>query len=111
MTTHRLRPLAALALALLVSADGRAQPKGPQPWWPVQPRPLPFVHSLFTDDMVLQRGVQAPIWGWSTPGDTIAVAIDGKISGKEAVTGKDGKWMTRIGPFPAGGPHVITVSG
>src|SRR4051794_36469719 len=83
------------------------QPKGPQPWWPAQPTPLPFVHPLFANDMVLQRDLQAPIWGWSTPGDTITVSLDGKPAGKEAVAGKDGKWLTRIGPFPAGGPHTL----
>jgi sialate O-acetylesterase len=98
-------------LVLFGSIPASAQPKGPQPWWPVQPRPLPFVHSLFTDDMVLQRDTQAPIWGWSTPGDSITVSIDGKGVGKEAVAGKDGKWMTKVGPFPAGGPHTITITG
>ena len=87
------------------------QPKGPQPWWPVQPRPLPLVHPLFTDDMVLQRNVQAPIWGWSTPGDTVTLWVDGQAAGKQAVVGKDGKWMTKIGPYAAGGPHTITVAG
>jgi sialate O-acetylesterase len=72
---------------------------------------LPFVHALFTDNMVLQRDVQAPVWGWSTPGDTVTVSVDGKPSGRAAVAGKDGKWMTRIGPFPAGGPHTVTVAG
>lgn len=59
-------------LAIVASADtALGQPKGPQPWWPVQPTPLPFVHPLFTDDMVLQRDVEAPVWGWSTPGDVV----------------------------------------
>lgn len=102
-----------VCLLTVFSSLGTAlgQPKGPQPWWPVQPTPLPFVHSLFTDDMVLQRDIPAPIWGWSTPGDTITVSLDGKPSGKEAVAGKDGKWLTRIGPFPAGGPHTVTIAG
>lgn len=83
----------------------------PQPWWPVQPAALPFVHSLFTNDMVVQRDMAAPIWGWSTPGDTITVAVDGKQVGQAAIAGKDGKWITKIGPFAAGGPHAITIEG
>src|SRR5262245_40447340 len=99
-------------LAIVASANtALGQPKGPQPWWPVQPTPLPFVHPLFTDDMVLQRDVEAPVWGWSTPGDVVTVSLDGKASGKKAVAGKDGKWMTKIGPFPAGGPHTLVVEG
>ena len=86
-------------------------PVQPQSWWPVQPSGLPFVHSLFTNDMVLQRDVKAPIWGWSSPGDRIMVTVDGKQTGQPAVAGKDGKWMTKIGPFPAGGPHTLTVEG
>lgn len=88
-----------------------AQPKGPQTWWPTQPRPLPFVHSLFSDDMLLQRDVPAPIWGWSTPGDTIVIEIDGKLAGKNAVADEQGKWLTRIGSYPAGGPHTLTILG
>ncbi len=87
-----------------------AQPKGPQAWWPTQPRPLPFVHSLFTDDMMLQRDVPAPIWGWSTPEDAVVVEVDGKRAPKGALTDKEGKWMTKIGPYPAGGPHTISIS-
>src|SRR5256885_12210936 len=62
MTRHALPRLMAIMVALLGAGGTLAQPKGPQPWWPVQPRPLPFVHPLFTDDMVLQRDVRAPIW-------------------------------------------------
>jgi sialate O-acetylesterase len=61
--------------------------------------------------MVLQRDIAAPIWGWRTPGDTISVSWDGKPAGQAAVAGNDGKWMTRIGPFPAGGPHTLRITG
>src|SRR4051794_24733488 len=111
--TIRWRLSSCFCLLAIVSSPGAAlaQPKGPQPWWPVQPTALPFVNPLFTDDMVLQRDVEAPVWGWSTPGDTITVSLDGKPSGKKAVAGKDGKWMTKVGPFPAGGPHCLAVEG
>ena len=68
--TIRERAVLFVCVLAVVSSPGTApgQPKGPQPWWPVQPTPLPFVHPLFTDDMVLQRDVPAPVWGWSTPG-------------------------------------------
>ena len=103
--------LPCLLAVLLQLSTAVGQPKGPQPWWPVQPMPLPFVHSLFTDDMVLQRDISAPIWGWSSAGDTIAISVDGKFSGKEAIAGKDGKWMTKLDPFRAGGPHTVTIAG
>lgn len=87
-----------------------AQPAGPQPWWPSQPTPLPFVHTLFTDDMVLQRDIAAPIWGWSSPGDRITVQVD-EGPKSEATASADGKWLTKVGPFQAGGPHTVTITG
>jgi sialate O-acetylesterase len=90
-------------------------PVQPQDWWPRQPAPLPFVHTLFSSHMVLQRDVAAPVWGWSTPGDAIAVTVaDGQgatLARGKAVAGADGKWMTKIGPLAAGGPLVVTVKG
>ncbi len=59
--------------------------------------------------MVLQRGIVDPIWGWSTPGQAITVSMGGRRA--RAVAGADGKWMARIGPFAAGGPYALTVSG
>lgn len=86
-------------------------PIKPEDWWPTQPRALPLVHPLFSDDMVLQREIAAPIWGWSTPGDKITVSWDGKDVGTPVVAGADGKWQTTIGPLPPGGPHTLTVAG
>ena len=87
-----------------------AQPTGPQPWWPVQARALPFLHPLFTSDAVLQRDIAAPIWGWASPGDKITVQIDGKVAGA-ATAGADGMWRTKLGPFVAGGPHTLVIEG
>ena len=105
-----MKHLSAALSLLLVVAAASAQPVGPQPWWPTQPRALPFLHPLFASDMVLQRDIAAPIWGWSTPGDRIAISVDGKPVG-QAEAGKDGRWSTKIGPFTAGGPHAILVEG
>ena len=91
-----------------------ATPAEPQDWWPTQPRKLPFVHTLFSSDMVLQRDIAAPIWGWTTPGDTITVTVQNPkaaTTSATAVAGTDGKWQTKIGPFPAGGPLTLTIKG
>gem|GEM_PF-269084 len=69
----------------------------------------PFVNPLFTDNMVLQRGIADPVWGWTTPGQTVSVSFHGKTV--NAVAGADGKWMARVGPFAAGGPYAMTVKG
>ncbi len=89
----------------------------------VQAAPRPFISELFSDNMVLQRGLKAPLWGWTTPGQKVRVDFTGMTvqNGKKprAVklsstvrAGKDGKWMARIGPLPpAGGPYTLTIEG
>lgn len=111
-----LRLLRALLLVVaigFVNQTANAQPSGPQAWWPIQPRPLPFLHPLFSDEMVLQREIHAPMWGWSTSGDKVTVTLnaetpDAKSLGS-AVVGADGKWMLKLTPQRAGGPHSLTV--
>ncbi len=69
----------------------------------------PFLHPLFTDHMVLQRGVSAPIWGWTKPGAQVTVSISGTSA--SATAGTDGKWMAKLGLLSAGGPFELTVAG
>src|SRR4051812_45681580 len=110
-TSVRGNTVIAILLGFLWVPSARAQPPGPQPWWPTQPRVLPFLHPLFSDDMVLQRDIAAPLWGWSTPQDRITVTVDGKPADQAAVAGNDGRWTLKIGPVAAGGPHTILVEG
>ncbi len=65
--------------------------------------------ALFTDNMVLQREMKMPVWGWADPGGKVAVSIDTLEA--EAIAGDDGRWMARLGPLPAGGPYNLTVAG
>jgi sialate O-acetylesterase len=74
-----------------------------------QPAAKPFLHPLFTDNMVLQRDIACPIWGWTTPGQEVTVSVAEKSATAKADA--DGKWMVKIGPFPAGGPHEVSVTG
>lgn len=69
----------------------------------------PFLSPMFTDNMVLQRGIAAPVWGWAAPGEKVTVSMEGRSA--TATTDGTGKWMARIGPFNAGGPYTLTVSG
>jgi sialate O-acetylesterase len=64
----------------------------------------PFLHPLFASDMVLQRDLPDPIWGWAEPGQQVTISFNGKTA--TATADKDGKWMARIGPFAAGGANV-----
>ena len=106
----RIAALFILLVSLTVVPRLSAQPVGPQPWWPVQPRVMPFLHPLFTTDMVLQRDIAAPIWGWAKPGDKIMVLVDGKLAGQSSA-GADGRWLAKVGPFKAGGPHTVVIEG
>jgi sialate O-acetylesterase len=69
----------------------------------------PFLHALFNDHMVLQRGVRFPVWGWTTPGSRVAVEMRGKEA--TAIADAGGRWIARLGPFDAGGPFTLTVKG
>ncbi|MDF3057262.1 MAG: hypothetical protein K0R17_1477 [Rariglobus sp.] len=63
---------------------------------------------LFSDNMVLQRDRETPVWGTTTAGERVTVSFLGKSA--TATAGADGKWSVRVGPFPAGGPHELTIS-
>ena len=65
----------------------------------------PFLHPLFADHMVLQRGMADPIWGWTDPGATVTVRVNGKTY--TATADANGKWLAKIGPFKAGGCERI----
>src|SRR5215831_1173192 len=70
---------------------------------------LPFVSTIFADNMVLQREKPDAIWGWADPGDKITVEIAGKTA--TATTGPDRRWQLQIQPPPAGGPYTLTIKG
>src|SRR5690348_7117960 len=105
--------LAVLAIAAMVQVGVCAEP--------ITSSDHPFLSLLFTDHMVLQRGIKTPIWGWTQPGKGVTIAVDGAPSASggqidyhefhTVITDAEGKWMTRIGPLPVGGPYRITIRG
>src|ERR1035437_3476141 len=72
-------------------------------------KPLPFVSTIFGDNMMLQRGKKNIIWGWSEPGDKIRVKI--AVKPASGVAGPDRRWQVKIQPPAAGGPYTIKISG
>lgn len=86
-----------------------------QPAWAAEtknlgPKPLPFVHPLFSDNMVLPRDVPAPVWGWTTPGAKVTVSIAGK--NVVATADENGRWLAKVGPFPANDKgQTLTITG
>src|SRR5215467_681621 len=73
------------------------------------PRAELKLHGLFGDGMVLQCNFAAPVWGTAEASDDVTVAIHGQK--KSAKAGSDGRWMVKLDPLEAGGPHEMTVSG
>lgn len=72
-------------------------------------KPLPFVSTIFGDNMVMQRGKANTIWGWSDPGDKVQVEIAGKTA--SGVAGPDRRWQVEIQPPHVGGPYTMTIKG
>lgn len=67
--------------------------------------------SIFTDEMVLQQRVEAPIWGWSKKGSKINVTTSWNNRSYTAVTDNQGKWIVKVSTPEAGGPYKIEVTG
>lgn len=66
------------------------------------------LHPLFTDNMVLQQGMEVPVWGWADDGEQVSVTIDGKSATTKAT---NGKWMVRLAKMKAGGPFEMKILG
>jgi sialate O-acetylesterase len=66
-------------------------------------------HVLATD-MVLQRDLPVPIWGWADAGEKVSVSFAGQA--KSATAGDDGKWMVKLDPLKADSKAArLTVTG
>ncbi|MEP3838603.1 MAG: hypothetical protein ABJM36_13205 [Algibacter sp.] len=53
--------------------------------------------AIFSDNMVLQQGVEVPVWGTSKPNDEITIKFANQI--KSTIAGKDGKWEVVLEPL------------
>ncbi len=67
------------------------------------------VASVFGDNMVLQRDKDLPIWGTAEPGTNVTVELADHST--TATAGEDGRWIARLKPISAGGPHNLHVNG
>jgi len=92
-----LRIIAILAFTFIFGVELNAQ------------QAKPFLHPLFTDNMVLQRDIRFPIWGWTEAGKKVTVEFQDKTS--TGTADAEGKWQVSLGPFPAGGPYTLKISG
>lgn len=65
--------------------------------------------AIIGDNMVLQNGMETPIWGMADPGEKVTVTM----GDQRAVTVADdnGKWKVALSQWEAGGPFEMTVAG
>lgn len=65
--------------------------------------------GIFGNQMVLQRDIALPVWGWAEPGETVKVAFGSQS--KTATADAQGKWSVTLNPVKAGGPFTLRVQG
>ncbi len=65
--------------------------------------------AIVRDSMVLQRNSEINVWGWAKKGEKVSIKFKGKKY--KTTTGKDGKWLVKLAPTPAGGPYTMKISG
>ncbi len=83
----------------------------------------PIVHAEVTlprvigSNMVLQRDMQVPIWGWASAGEEITVTLNTEKERTEPVfsttvtADAEGNWQIKLPAMAAGGPYVLRVKG
>ncbi len=95
MMTVRWRPWVALLAVLLGVSTAQADVRLP---------------AVIGNNMVLQKDIPLPIWGWAAAGEEVTVTL-----GESKVTAKadgSGKWKVTLPAIAkAGGPHEMTVKG
>ncbi len=62
---------------------------------------------LFSDGLVVQRGVPVPVRGRAAPGARVAVGFAGRT--RQALADAAGQWSTTFPALKAGGPLTLTV--
>ena len=65
--------------------------------------------GVFSDNMVLQRETDCPVWGWAAPGARVSVSASWSRKAVSAVADADGRWRVSLRTPEAGGPYTMTV--
>jgi sialate O-acetylesterase len=66
------------------------------------------LHPVFSDNAVLPRDREIPVFGRTVPGQAVKIALGPRVSSVRADAA--GHWEARLESLPAGGPHTLTVS-
>lgn len=66
--------------------------------------------ALFTDNMMLQQNMEAPIWGWGNKNEMLQISTSWDAKTYEVKVDRIGKWNVSVKTPVAGGPYTISVS-
>ncbi len=64
--------------------------------------------SIFGNNMVIQQGIKAPIWGMAKPNEMVTISIAGKKEKSKADA--MGNWMLKLPKMKSGGPFKMSIS-
>ena len=65
---------------------------------------------LFSDDMILQRESQVPIWGLASPNEKVTILSSWNNKTASTKADNQGNWIVKIETPQAGGPYEINIS-
>lgn len=65
------------------------------------------VAQIFSDNMILQRDIAVPVWGWAKTGRKIQLRFDNQVFN---TTAKDGSWKIQIPPHKYGGQYQLKIT-
>lgn len=65
--------------------------------------------GIFSSNMVLQQGMEIPVWGWANSGEEVAVSLNG--TSVRTTAGENGKWKVKLPVQDYGGPYTLKVKG
>lgn len=92
--TRKLFPVIGLLVALALASLAHAAPRLP---------------SIFADNMVLQRDMPVPVWGWADAAEKISVKVAGQS--KTTTTDAQGNWSLKLDALQPGAPLEMTIAG
>ena len=69
----------------------------------------PRLPHVFSNNMVLQRGMPIPVWGWADKNEKITLHFNHQT--KSVTADNNGKWRINLDKEAAGGPYQLVVKG
>lgn len=64
---------------------------------------------IFSDHMVMQQKTDAPIWGWSWPGNEVTIKASWESEEIKVNAENSGAWKASLKTPEAGGPYTVTI--